>query len=124
MSVASELEVQRKLTRDFIARNPVVITLTTQVKQSNGAGGWRKVAGSQRVPQTVTLIPQTGGGGTGPTRTAEGEADIVDFVLLAEWDALVAEGDSWSVGPMTYRVEFVFPPNGYETRAGVKRYGT
>lgn len=119
-----ELAVQRRLTTAFIARNPTDIILTPNSRQSNGAGGWRKVAGTPRVSQTMSLIPQTQWrGGAEPTRTAEGEVDRIDYILVAEWNAVVAEDDTWTVGPVVYRVEFLFPSNGYEVKAGVTRHG-
>lgn len=120
----TELESQRNLTSAFIARNPTTITLTPYLREANGSGGWRKVAQAPRAPITVTLIPQIQWKGTSePVRTAEGEVDRFDYVLVAEWNAVVAEDDTFKIGTTDYRVAHLVPSNDYEVKAGVIRYG-
>lgn len=119
----SELETQRRLTRAFIdQRGAVEIAPIPRVRQSNGAGGWRLVDGLPRATIRATLIPATAT--QGPTPTAEGEADAIDFILVAEFGAVVAEDDYWMANGYKYVVNFVAPPNGYEVKAEVTRHGT
>lgn len=126
MPSAAELAAQQEVTRAFIQeRGAIALRLTPQVREPNGSGGFRLVAGPDRPPITCTLIPQSQfKGSAGPTRTADGEADNVEYILLAEVGATVQEDDFWEDGKWRWTVEYLLPDNGYEVKAAVSRYGT
>lgn len=119
----SELEVNKGLTHWFIQMDPTTVSLVPRLRQKGSSGGHKWVNGSPRSPQEVKMIPQAGV--LGGIQTAEdGLSRRFDFVLLAEWDAIVVIGDHWvDDDGNTWVVESLDPYNGYEVKAGVKAYG-
>lgn len=116
----------RRLVRRRIERDQVVLTLHTQVKTPNNAGGWKWTAGPDRDPQRFTLMrPTTQPVAAGPSPLMFDEADrAISIMLLGERTATVAQGDWWTDEQgVRNDVVYVYPLNGYETRALVQRRG-
>jgi hypothetical protein len=112
------LRAQRRLTRAFIMRLPVVLVLTPRTKDKKPAGGWAWLEGTPRDPQTMTLIEQTGlSGNPKPVVTQDGVERIVEFELLSEWDALLSAGDVFTYTGKDWEVIELWIDNGYEKRA-------
>lgn len=116
-----ELAVQRKLTRAFIARQPVTVTLVprTKVKKPSGGFGWED--GTPRDPQVMTLIEP--GSIPLPIVTVDGVQRETDFELLGEADAVIETNDRFTLDGFTYDVTRIGHANGWEQRALVSKLG-
>lgn len=88
----SELEAQRRQTKAFIDADPTVIALVPQSETITPGGGRKLEQDQPRADQTFKLIPMTFD--QRPTVTAGGVERIIDYTLLAEWDA---EGAVWDL---------------------------
>lgn len=129
MSVGVELEINRINTLAFISANPVSIDLIPRVQSSNGDGTvW--IDGPARSSQVMRLIDQSNAGGPNPGVfvTLDGKQREVEFHLLGGHNAVVEPYDYWlewvtNGTAVKWEVLDVFPPNGYEVRARVGRYG-
>ena len=118
---ASENEVMRKQTKEFIAIYPQSLVLTRSEMVSDGSGG---------VVGTLTSLPaQTFRQITQPTntqvfrRTIDGEEVQPDFVLLGEYDADVKIGDWYMKEGAKHEVVYVKDDRRYQTWAEVKYRG-
>lgn len=126
MSVSSEIALKRRGTDQFIAANPVSLTLTPKVEMKTGAGGKVSGDGPARLPQTLRLIDQASSSGTMPgrIRAQDGQQRRATFMLLGPWDSLMAVGDHWTdVEGKRYEITELLPDNGYEKRGMVTCYG-
>lgn len=120
MPVAN-LALNRKLTRAFIAANPVTLVLTPRTREKKPAGGWAWAEGTPRDPQTLTLIePRTD---PLPTVTVDGVERVVRFTLLGAHDSLLDTGDIFSHQGKDWEVVEMFFDNGYERRGLVTARG-
>lgn len=120
----SELAVQRKITKGFIAAQPVMITLVprAQVKQPSGGTRWEN--GEPRVAQTMKIIePTLGVGNTRPTVAVDGIERVVEYILLGAWDAVIGVYDTFEHDGGRWEVVQLIHDNGYEQRASVARHG-
>ena len=118
------LPLNRKLTKAFIAANPVTLVLIPRTKVKKPAGGTTWENGSPRDPQILTLIEQTGlSGQPKPVVTVEGIERVVEFVLLGEWDCQMETGDVYSFQGKDWEVVGLFYDNGYEKRGLVSARG-
>jgi hypothetical protein len=117
--LAVERSIHRKNTKRFIDSDPTVITLTTPV--SAVVNGTRVANYSEeRNPQTFKIIWQ---GDDGVVREIPGGTRRFNFILLGEHDAELAIGDFWQVDEQKFVIEYVFPDNGYEVKAGGVSHG-
>lgn len=123
MTISLELEVNKRMTRAFIAVRPVTITLTPRTDVADGAGGAVKTNGTARAPQTFSLIEPGGSGYKEPAMTDAGAQYTIDFMLLGEFDAVIAVDDVFTHDGREFKVLSVMPFNGYERRALVVRHG-
>jgi hypothetical protein len=70
------------------------------------------------------LIMQSPAGSAIEQRTEDGTERQVDFVLLGEWNAVIAVGDWWEDGlGNRWEVRALIPGNNYESRAVVEAHG-
>lgn len=117
---AAQLAMHRRNTKRFIDDDPTEIQLSIAVK-TMVAG--TKVSGysDNREPQTFKIIWQ---GDTGVVREPPSGAHRFDFILLGEYDANVAIGDFWQVENQKFVIEYIFPKNGYEVKAGGVSHGS
>lgn len=109
---ARELAVLRKQTAMFIQDNPVDITLTENVRVSNGKGGYT-ITPKPRAAQTFRKIPVNAGQTS--TRDIDGEEVQPKYVFIGLPDAAVADGDTFAINGRNYRVDFVRDDHRYET---------
>lgn len=118
----SQTTIQRRLTSAFIAQKPVTITFTPHVKADDGTGGYTKTSGATRDPQVVTLVEPSDSGYRTPTAGEQGSETAIDFLLVGQYDMLIAKGDTFTYDGHDFRVVTLMPANGYETRALVSRF--
>jgi hypothetical protein len=118
--LAVEKLIHRKNTKRFIDSDPTVVSLITPVSMMvNGT----KIANytEDREPQTFKIIWQ---GDDGIVRETPGGARRFNFILLGEYDAELAIGDFWQVDEQKFVIEYIFPNNGYEVKAGGVSHGS
>jgi len=120
-----QLNTQRRLTKAFIDRAPVTLTMTPRSREKTLSGGSRWVdGGAPRAPQVMTLIELgTVGGQPEPTRTVDGVERRVEFELLAEFNAQLARFDTFTHQGKSWEIIDLFYDNGYEIRAMVSARG-
>lgn len=122
--LTGKLGVQRRLTKAFIDALPVALTLIPRTKVKLPAGGFSLVDGSPRAVQVVTLVEQTGlSGQPTPRTTVDGVERVVEFQLIAEWDAAIARFDVFSYQGKSWEIVDLFLDNRYEKRALVSSRG-
>ena len=130
-SIDFELAAQRRMTEEFIRRDPTAIVLTPRVPQITPGGGREWIDGTPRPAQTFKLIPQSSfdgvsvGTATGVAAGSNAQGRKYEYVLLGTFDA-VAEIKDWFQAPDGQRYEIVgkMPYNGYETKFGLVSYGS
>lgn len=119
---ASENEVMRKQTKQFIEVYPQSIPLVRTAMIADGSGGVKSSGPSPLPAQIFRQITQP----TSPEvfrRTIDGEEVQPDFVLLGEWDADIAIGDWYMKDGAKHEVVYVKEDRRYETWAEVKYRG-
>lgn len=124
MRSPAELKAHRANTKAFIATNLSVLLLIPRTRVKDGSGS-RFVDGVPREPQVCRLLDQSTSRNTWPgmVRTSDGVERLVDFILLAEHNALVQTWDYWVDANGRWEVAEVYPSNQYELRAAVVRRG-
>lgn len=120
--LGNDLGVQRRLTTAFISTAPQVVVLVprAKVKQPGGGHKWQELA--PRASQTMRFVEPPNP--IDPIRTADGIEREVQFLLVAEHDAVIgvndvfetADGHWWEVVQLMHF-------NGWERRAMVARHG-
>lgn len=124
MKTATELRVQRIVTRGFIDADKVLLTLHTMIE---GTGNNRGILidGPDRPPQVFRLIPQTisyvSGGQQGVN---DQSTQTFLYVLMGHWDCDMALYDWWedeSTGQML-QVTTMMPDNGYQRKGLIAQY--
>jgi len=116
---ATELAIARLNTEKFISLDPTVITLTP--RQDVWVAGTKK---RQSLPDRseqifkVIWLP-----GDGIAYTIDGITMRFNFIVVGNYDAEVAIGDFWQVGNQQNEIDYVFPNNGYEVKAGGTSHG-
>lgn len=116
---ATEIRVNTRLTKAMIDTNPVTLTLTPYIRQSDDAGGWQYVAQPDRIAQTVKLIESQLISQTEPQTTIDGIEREVTFELLGMPDMEIALYDRFFLDTIEYEVTHLYPNNGWEQRASV-----
>jgi hypothetical protein len=115
-AIGFALDVAKANTSQFINLDPTVITLTPRV-ETFVAGTRKRVDGVPRVAQVFKLIWVDFGAGFAPI-IAGGETRRFDFILVGNYDAIVEIGDHWVIGNQDNSIDYIYPPNGYEVKAG------
>lgn len=114
----TEVTIQRLNTIAFIKANPLTIALVPHTKAKTANGGFTMLVGVPREEQIMRLIPQSTTAGA-PLRATDGVERRWPYVLLGQHDAIMAIGDTFTLDGATYAIEYIWPENGYERRAGV-----
>lgn len=123
--MADETALNRAMTRLFILSDPSDISLLRPVVSKSPSGATRTNGTVTIDPQRMKLVYQ-GGPDDGIYRTNDGQLHKFDFVLVAEYDADVKEGDVFYYpidSTQRWEVRGLQPYNGYEVKAGVVSYG-
>lgn len=120
-----ELDVQRRLTKAFIATAPEQVVLRPRVKGETSTGGTVWQQGVPRPVQTMRLVePSTVNVlAPAPQLTTDGQVRKVAFLLLGEWDAVMGQYDTFTLHGHEWEVVQLAHFNGWEQRASVARYG-
>ena len=105
MQDPAELAMLREQTKSYIDYNPSTITLTRNIKVPDGSGGYT-TAPTLLAPQVFRVIQQRESAGT-ESRNVDGEVVDPSLTLLAEWDADVQEGDTFTWRTWTAEVKYV-----------------
>jgi len=116
----AELAIHRKGTARFIDADLTEIVL--------------RPIGEQWVDGTKRLVPQSPRplqkfkiiwpGDNGIVRPTPNGVRKFSFYLLGNYDAVVEIGDTFSIGTEKFVIEYVFPDNGYEVKAGGNAHGS
>jgi hypothetical protein len=120
--ILAGLDVNRRLTRQFIEVAPVTIELIP-VAVAQSAGGRDEVMQTPRAPQVFTLLEPGDSGHRDKVTMVDGSQLTIEYLLLGEWDAQMADGDRFIHDGRKYKLVHVMPENGYERRAMVIRHG-
>jgi hypothetical protein len=126
VNVASEIEMNRSLTRLFIEMDPTDIVLIPRSTVRTPTGGTRTIDDDPRDLQRVKLIygGNTGAGRAGIVDTGDGRERQFSYVMVMNWDAQVQPGDHFTdPADQQWEVEEVLPLNGYEVKALLRSYG-
>lgn len=107
-----ELAIRQRGTLHFIASDPTNIVLIPHTK-SFVDGTKKFVPGTPRIGQDFKVI---WGGENGIVRQTPNGVRRFDFILVGMPDAIVSVGDQFQSGKAV--VEYVYPFNGYEVKAG------
>ena len=113
------LETNRQLTVWFINEDPTSVVFTPHEEQFT-AGAKKMVALPDRDIQIVKFIYP---GGDGIVIAEDHNTRRFDFIIVAEYDALIKIWDSFDRLGNHYVVEYVFPYNGYEVKVGGSSHG-
>lgn len=117
----AELPILRLNTQRFINLDPSSIVLTPK-GQTFIAGTRVSTPGGIRAAQIFKVI--WSGYETGFQATiGGGQTRRFDFYIVGTYDAIVAIGDFWDVGNQHNQIDYVFPYNGYEVKAGGTSHG-
>jgi hypothetical protein len=117
----SILDVQRRVTADFIASDPTTAQFipVSRVAQSNG--GFQEVDGTPRPAQTfkLSLLAYD----QRPTITVAGVERVIDYHIIGPHDLQIAVGDYWIDEEGTrFDILGITEGFGYETKAYVSRH--
>lgn len=113
------LETNRQMTSWFINDDPTAVTFTPHEEQWK-SGAKKMVALPDRETIIVKMIYGTD---TGIIPTDESRTRRFDFIIVADYDAVIKIGDSFDHLGNHYVVEYVFPYNGYEVKVGGTTHG-
>lgn len=116
-----ELALHRLGTQHFIAADPTEITLIPSTS-AMVAGTKTFTPGVPRAAQTFKVIWSYDNGFYRQVGI-DGAVHRFDFILLGEYDSTIVVGDYWESGTQRYQIEYVFPGNGYEVKAGGISHG-
>jgi hypothetical protein len=113
---SSELAVQRRISRAFIAADSVEVELTRPTRTPDGAGGFETGPDTLLGPQRFRLLPQEDGATA--RSTAEGETATPEYILMGDSDVDVARWDKFTLGGRRYQVLYI-DNRQYEIKAEV-----
>jgi hypothetical protein len=117
MIAAGELEIQRDLTRSFIAADSLSLALTRTPKVSDGAGGLKNGTPATLTAQTLRLNPLQDA--VQSRTTADGKQVLPQYMLMGEYNADLDRGDTFTVDGRRYEVVFVLQNKQYQVKAEV-----
>lgn len=119
----AELDVQRRLTDAFIARQPVTIILVPHTRTRTPSGGYDDLPGTPRAPQDMTIVqpPDPDFPVFGP----DGRERRSTYELIGKWDAVIGLYDRFTVPGQSgeWKVTQLYFDNGWEKRAQVSQIG-
>lgn len=118
------LEVNREITRLFIADDPSLITLTPNSKEKAPSGGYREVKGEPKPIQMVKVIYQAAKGDA--DSTSDGAVRKHSVIIVGLYGANIEEGDTFEWpgnSGSKWVITGIHPDNGYEVKADAIAYG-
>lgn len=118
-----EMAIHRKNTTRFINADPTEITLLAQGSPTIVNGTKIDNGTAARDPQTFKIIWAGDNGIVRQISDGEGGVRRFNFIILGEFDAEMAIGDTWSNGSQKFVIEYIFPYNGYEVKGGGSSHG-
>lgn len=114
--------MQRRMTAEFVDADPTELVLLPHTRVRQPSGSWTSEAGLPRDPQPFKVITQTDR--NPPMVTVAGVERRADYVIVGNWDALVAPGDEWTDGEgRRYEVIELSDGYGYMVKAFVIAHG-
>jgi len=120
----AETDVQRMNTHAFIMSLPVQVTLTPHAPVRTASGGVAKTAGTPRAEQTMRIVePDASLGGWAPVAALDGVERKNRYILLGEWDSVMAVGDRFTYNGRDCEIIELLPPLPYERRGLVNAHG-
>lgn len=115
----STLDIQRRMTREFIAQDPTTIELIPSLVTLQSSGGKKRFDGPPRQPQDFKLIPMTFD--QRPTVTIDGVDRIISYTLVGAHNCIMELWDHWTDDEDTYVIIAFAPGYGYERKGLVER---
>jgi len=107
-------------TSTLINQESVDIQLTRQPAwEQTEAGGVRRSSGAADILDSQSFFFGEVRSDAVEVRSDRGEAVVLRHVLIGPADADVEEGDSFSVGGRSFKVEYINPNREYQTKAYV-----
>lgn len=114
-------DVQRQVTMDFIATDPVTIVLIPRTETTTPGGHKSYVDGTPRAPQVFKLSLL--GSDQRPVTTVSGQERRIEYHLIGQHDAGIEVGDHWVTDDGTkFEVMGFTDGYGYMTKALVYRH--
>lgn len=101
----AELEVQRKLSAEFIAADAQTIVLQRPTRTPDGAGGTTVGTPVPVTAQVFRLLPQEDGA-TART-TAEGESATPEFMLMGYWNCDMDRFDEFTIDGRRFQIVYI-----------------
>jgi len=119
--MASILQNQRRLTREFIKFDPTDIALIPTVESRVPGEGITKTPGTPRASQRFTLI--WNGSDGYQTSGEDGTFHKYDVVVVGLYDCICEVGDVFILSNKKYIIHSEYPQNNYERKFGAIAYG-
>lgn len=120
-----ELQVQRRMTDQLIASEPVSIALSRPpAKVDDGAGGRVSTGVPTLQPVTDRFFADVTEDERFYSRNTIGQAVVTEHVLIGRYNDDIREGDYWDQGGRRFVVEYVHPERDYQTKARVVSYAS
>lgn len=116
----AELALHRKGTSHFIEADVTVISLVPSQEQWVD-GTKRFISQPPRDAQRFKII---WGGESGIVRETPNGVRRFGFILVGNYYATVAIGDTFYIGTNKFVIEYIFPDNGYEVKCGGNSHGS
>lgn len=115
-----ELEIQKRNTTAYIESDPTDLVLVPRERVSDGQGGWTASDPAPLPAQRMRIVTGSGVNAV-ERRTVDGEVVLPDIMLIAEWDAAIDAGFTYTHEGETYEVVYVNDDLLYEKLAEVVR---
>ena len=118
-----ETITQRRLTREFIKADRVMVSLTRYPKEPSGSGGVVRGTAQTVPPQPMRLVPATINLFQALRHKLEGHIPKEGFLLLALVDADIQPDDEFEFRGGRYQISYVSTERTYETVGSVEYRG-
>lgn len=118
-----DIQILKDLTHWFIMQDPTDVVLIPQAMPRTDNGGTSRQLGAARDPQTVKFVFQLGDS-DGVNESQDGQERKYPYIMVMEWDAVVAINDQWhDPSGQFWIVKGLSPYNGYEVKAEIMSFG-
>lgn len=118
-----ELEILRRQTAAFILTDPFPIILIPRLRIQTGDGGYILTDQTPRVEQVFRTISMSANNLV--TQGQSGFQRTSPFMLLGEWDSLMADYDYFTaLDGQRWEVISIQHDNGYERKGALASYGS
>lgn len=119
LSSTLEKSIHRKGTERFINADPTEVVLL----HATGSVVDGTVKAGVPTARNLQRFKVIWGGESGIVRKTPDGARRFDFILVGKFDAIIQIGDYFKIGEQKYIVEYLFPYNDYEVKAGGVSHG-